>query len=68
MRKRDLEHYIQSFFSKSNFEEFFFIEQEELENLYNSYKSEIKKACCGSKRRVKNKYSELIKSKFEDYS
>lgn len=64
----NIEYYVSSFFSNENFENFEFIKKEDLEELYANYEVEIKKACCKRKRIIKNKYTKIIRSKFEEYS
>ena len=67
MSNKDVNYYVENFYSKSNPEEFFFLTAKELDDLYSSYIAEMSRACCSGKRRVKNSYKKIITKKFNEY-
>ena len=67
MSNKNADYYVENFYSKSNTEEFFFLTAKELDELHSSYISEMSRACCSRKKRVKSKYKNIITKKLNEY-
>jgi hypothetical protein len=67
MNEHNLDYYAESFYSKKNFKEFYFISQEDLNELHDDFLLEMKRVCCSRRKVVKNKYKNILNRKIEEY-